>query len=67
MLFVRKPDGSLQFCIDYQMLNTATVRNRYPLPRLEDLFNRLRSACYFFSLDLRSGYWQVHIADCDVY
>ena len=67
MLFVHKLDNSLRFCIDYQMLNKATVYDRYPLPRHKDLFDRLRSACYFFSLDLRSCYWQVLIADYGVH
>ena len=66
-MFVYKPDSSLPFCIDYSMLNKATVGNRYPLPRSEDLFNILGSACYFSSLDLRSGYWQVHIVDSDLH
>ena len=49
------------------MLNKATVHDIYPLPRHEDLFNRLGSAWFFSSLDLRSGYWQVCIADSDVH
>ena len=49
------------------MLNKATVYDRYPLLRHKDLFNRLGSACYFSILDLRSGYWQVCIADSDVH
>ena len=66
-MFVYKPDGSLCFCIDYCMLNKAIVHDQHPLPRYEDLFIRLGSACYFSSLDLRLGYWQVHIADSDVH
>ena len=66
-IVVHKPDGSLRFCIDYRMLNKAPVCDQYPLPRHEDLFNRLGSACFFSSLDLRSGYWQVCIADSDVH
>jgi hypothetical protein len=62
VLFVKKPDGSLRFCIDYRMLNAITRRDRYPLPRAADLFDRLAGARYFSSLDLRSGYWQVKIA-----
>lgn len=57
VLFVKKPDGSLRFCIDYRALNRMTVKNRYPLPRHEDLISRLSGAKYFSSLDLRSGYW----------
>ena len=65
--FVHKLDISLQFYIDYKMFNKATACNSYPLPKHEDLFNRLGLACFFSSLDLRSGYWQVHIADCIAY
>ena len=67
MFFVHKPNGSLRFCIDYQMLNKATVHDSDPLPRHKDLLIRLGLACCFSNLDLRSGYWQVHIADCDIY
>ena len=49
------------------MLNKATVYDGYPLPRYKDLFNRLGSACYFSSLDLWLGYWQVHIEDSNVH
>ena len=67
VLFVCKPDASLHFCINFYMFNKATVHGGYPLPRHEDLFNMLGSVCYFSSLDLRSGCWQVHIADSDIY
>ena len=67
VLFAHKPDGNLCFCIDYHMLNNSTVCNRFTLPRHEDLFNRLGSACYFSSLELMSGKWLVHIADSDVH
>ena len=57
VLFVPKKDGSLQFCIDYHWLNRKTVKNRYPLPLLEELFDRLGSAKVFTKIDLQSGYW----------
>ena len=65
-MFVCKPDGNLYFCILYCMLNKTTVYDRYPLPRHKDLFNRFGLPCYFSSLDLRSGYWKVCIADSDI-
>ena len=56
MLFVRKKDGSLRLCIDYRELNKVTVKNRYPLPRIDDLFDQLKRAGIFSKIDLRSGY-----------
>ena len=53
-------------CIDYRALNNKTVRNAYPLPRIQDCINRLGKACHCTMLDLTSGYWQVRIADKDV-
>ncbi len=67
VLFVKKPDGSLRFCVDYRALNAITIRDRFPLPRAQDLIDRLAGAKYFSSLDLRSGYWQVKIAEEDVF
>ena len=56
-LFVPKKDGSLRFCIDYRGLNKKTVKNKYPLPLLEEPFDRLGSAKVFSKIDLQSGYW----------
>jgi hypothetical protein len=56
VLFVQKKDGSQRMCVDYRSLNDVTVKNKYPLPRIEDLFNRMRSASVFSKIDLRSGY-----------
>ena len=66
VLFVRKKDGSLRLCIDYRMLNQLTVKNKYPLPRVEDLFDQLQSASVFSKIDLRSGYHQLRIHDSDI-
>ena len=57
VLFIPKKDGSLWFCIDYRWLNKKTVKNRYPLPLPEELFDRLGSARVFSKIDLQSGYW----------
>ncbi|PKI67619.1 hypothetical protein CRG98_011999 [Punica granatum] len=66
ILFVKKKDGSLRLCIDYRQLNRVTVRNKYPLPRIYDLFDQLRGATVFSKIDLRSGYHQWRIKDSDV-
>ena len=66
MLFVRKKDRTLRLCIDYRQLNRVTIKNRYPLPRIDDLFDQLRGACVFFKIDLRSGYYQLKIKSEDV-
>jgi hypothetical protein len=67
VLFVPKPDGSLRMCIDYRELNKLTVRNKYPLPRIDDLMDNLSGAKYFSSMDLTSGYHQIvlHPNECD--
>ncbi|CAL9021297.1 unnamed protein product [Prunus brigantina] len=56
VLFVKKKDGTMRLCIDYRQLNNVTVRNRYPLPRIDDLFNQLKGVKVFSKIDLRSGY-----------
>ena len=58
VLFVKKKDGYLSMCIDYRQLNKVTIRNKYPLPRIDDLFNQLQEENYFSKIDLRSGYHQ---------
>ena len=55
VLFVKKKDGTLHMCIDYQQINKVTVKNKYPLPRIEDLFDELKGAGVFSKIDLRSG------------
>ena len=67
MLFVKKKDGTLQLCIDYRQLNKLTIKNKYPLPRIDDLFDQLKGACIFSKIDLRSGYHQLRIKDVYVH
>ena len=66
VLFVKKKDGTLQMCIDYRQINKVTVKNKYPLPRIEDLFDQLRGASVFSKIDLRSGYYQLRVKEVDV-
>jgi hypothetical protein len=65
-LVVKKKDGSLRLCVDYRLLNAVTIKNRYPLPRIDVLFNQLAGAKVFSKIDLRSGYHQIKIRPCDV-
>ncbi len=65
VLFVHKKDGRLRMCINYRAFNKATVKNRYPLPRIDDLFDRLSGAKVFSRIDLRSGYYQIRISEGD--
>lgn len=66
MLFVRKKDGSLRMCIDYRQLNKVTIKNKYPLPRIDDLFDQLQGAKCFSKIDLRSGSHQVRVKEEDI-
>ncbi|WMV13582.1 hypothetical protein MTR67_006967 [Solanum verrucosum] len=66
VLFVRKKDGSLRMCIDYRQLNNLTMKNRYPLPRIDDLFNQLQGASYFSKIELCSGYQQLKVRGFDI-
>ncbi len=66
MLFVKKKDGTLRLCIDYRQLNKVTVKNKYPLPRIDDLFDQLKGAGAFSKIDLRLGYHQLRVKDADV-
>ncbi|XP_019056669.1 PREDICTED: uncharacterized protein LOC109116182 [Tarenaya hassleriana] len=65
VLFQKKKDGSLRMCIDYRALNKVTVKNKYPIPLIADLFDQLKDARVFSKLDLRSGYYQVRVAEGD--
>ena len=66
ILFVKKKDGSLRMCIDYRELNKVTIKNRYPLPRIDDLFDQLQGSSYYSKIDLRSGYHQLRIQEADI-
>ena len=66
VLFVKKKDGSTRLCIDYRSLNAVTVKNKYPLPRIDDLLDQLRKAKFFSKIDLRSGYHQMKIRLSDI-
>ncbi|GJS47582.1 putative nucleotidyltransferase, ribonuclease H [Tanacetum coccineum] len=66
VLFVKKNDGSFRMCIDYRELNKLTVKNRYPLPRIDDLFDQLQGSRYFSKIYLRSGYHQLRVREEDI-
>ena len=66
VLFVKKKDGSFRLCVDYRKLNRVTIRNRYPLPRIYDLFDQLRGFHFFSKIDLRSGYYQLRVREEDI-
>jgi transposase InsO family protein len=66
VLFVKKKDGSLRLCVDYRGLNAVTTKNKYPLPLLDEFFDRFQGAKYFSKLDLQQGYHQLRIADADI-
>ncbi|KAK8628792.1 hypothetical protein V6N13_009375 [Hibiscus sabdariffa] len=66
VLFVKKKDGSMRLCIDYRQLNRVTIKNKYPLPRIEDLFDQLKDALVFSKIDLRLGYYQMTVKDANV-
>jgi len=67
MLFVKKKCGTLRLCIDYRYLNKVMIKNRYPLPRINDFLDQLKGATVLFKIDLRSGYHQVHIKEDDIF
>ena len=67
MLFVKKKNGTLRLCVDYRQLNKMIVKNKYSLPRIDDLFDQLKGASVFSKIDLRSRYHQLRMKDADVH
>ncbi|KAL8095353.1 hypothetical protein AgCh_036723 [Apium graveolens] len=66
VLFVKKKDGSMRLCINYRELKRITVKNKYPLPRIDDLFDQLQGANFFSKIDLWSGYHQLRVKASDI-
>ena len=66
VIFVAKKDGTQRMCVDYRALNEATIKNKYPLPRIDDLFDQLKGAAVFSKIDFRSGYHQLKIRQEDI-
>ena len=66
VLFAKKKDKTLRLCIDYRQLNRVTIKNRYPLPRIDDLFDQLRGARVYSKIDLRTGYHQLRVREADI-
>jgi hypothetical protein len=66
MLFVKKKDGTQWMCVNYPLLNEVTIKNKYPLPQIEDLFDQMKGASVFSKINLRSGYHQLKIWELDI-
>src|ERR1051325_8471087 len=66
VLLVKKKEGSMRLCVDYRQLNKVTIKNRYPLMRIDDLMDQLVGACVFSKIDLRSGYHQICVKTKDI-
>ena len=66
VLVAKKKDETLQLCIDYRQLNRVTIKNQYPLPRIDDLFDQLRGARVYSKIDLRTSYHQLRVRETDI-
>ena len=66
VLFAKKNDKTLRLCIDYRQLNMVTIKNRYPLPRIDDLFDQLKGAQVYFKIDLRTSYHQLRVRETNI-
>ena len=65
-VFAKKKDKTLRLCVDYRLLNSVTIKNKYPLPRIDDLFDQLKGSACFSKIDLRSGYHQLRVREEDI-
>ena len=66
VIFVDKRDGTTRLCVDYRKLNDVTIKNKYPLPKIEDLFDQMNGARVFSKIDLRTGYHQLKVRETDI-
>lgn len=66
MLLVKNKDGNMRLCVDYRQLNKVTIKNKYPLPMIDDLLDQLVGVCVFSKIDLRSSYHQIRVNDKDI-
>jgi hypothetical protein len=66
VIFILKKDGTQRLCVDYRALNEVTIKNKYPLPQIDDLIDQLQGACVFSKINLQSGYHQLKVRECDI-